>query len=91
MTTTVIVKANHGWPVRVTPLSSNGCEVDGPRTVEPATEQSFVFFDGRDLLIREVQPGYELASCDEPILKFTARLRKLLEARDCAERAALEG
>lgn len=57
MTTTVTVKANHGWPVDVTPKSINGAVV-GARTRVPAgATRDFIVNSGQDLLIHEVQPG----------------------------------
>ena len=123
MTTTVLVEANHGWPVRVMPLTADGSFVGPVVTVEPAFAQTFHVHSGQDLLIHEVQPDEAPVSCDEPILKFfawkhlpdhltvisrpfamlaarivattlrsperTVCLRKLLEAKDCAVRAAV--
>ena len=58
MTTIVIIKANHGWDVDVTPISTKSGEPDGCTfTVVANTEQTFNVWDGRDLLIHEVQPG----------------------------------
>ncbi len=123
MTTTVLVEANHGWPVRVTPLTADGWAVGPVVIVEPAFAQTFHVHSGQDLLVHEIQPHEAPVSCDEPILKFftwkhlpdhlqsiarpfamladrvvkttlrsperTACLRKLLEAKDCAVRAAV--
>lgn len=125
MTTTVFVQANHGSPVRVLPLTADGAFVGPLMTVEPGAEGRFAVHSGQDLLIHEVQPDAEPASCDEPMLKHfgwkhlpdrlqmisrpfamlaerivkttlrgperTACLRKLLEAKDCAVRAAVDG
>lgn len=58
MTTTVVVKANHGWPVRVTKLNpKDGQEMPGQSvTVEKGTEQSISVHSTCDLLIHEIQP-----------------------------------
>lgn len=58
MTTTVVVKANHGWPVRVTKLNpKTGEEWPGQSvTVEKDTEQSISVHSSCDLLIHEIQP-----------------------------------
>jgi len=59
MTTTVVVKANHGWPVDVTPFTKNADDpaIAGPTTrVPPDTEMIFSVHNGKDLLIHEVQP-----------------------------------
>lgn len=58
MTTTIVVKANHGWPVRVTKLNpKTGQEWPGQSvTVEKDTEQSISVHSSCDLLIHEVQP-----------------------------------
>lgn len=123
MTTTVLVEANHGWPVLVMPLTADGSAVGPVVTVEPAFAQTFHVHSGQDLLIHEVQKDEPPRSYDEPILKFFAWkhlpdhlqvisrpfaaladrvvnttlrsaersvcLRKLLEAKDCAVRAAV--
>ena len=57
MTTEVIVKANHGWPVKVTPLSANGEFVASATTVQPGEERGFFVHSGQDLHVHEVQPG----------------------------------
>lgn len=55
MTTTVIVKANHGWPVDVTPITASG--ENGPKSrVSAGAEATFYVYDGQDLRIHEVQP-----------------------------------
>jgi hypothetical protein len=58
MTTTVIVKANHGWPVKVTAVdkSADGTEARTEMRVEKNTEVSFAIWSGRDILVREIQP-----------------------------------
>jgi hypothetical protein len=56
MTTTVIVKANHGWPVAVTPIDTKTGEKRIAVSVAPNTEQMFHVHSGQDLLIHEVQP-----------------------------------
>lgn len=123
MTTEVIVKANHGWPVLVTPIAIGGGYVAPESTVEPGAERSFFVHSSQDLLIHEVQPDTTVAATDEPILQFfawahlrddlkevsrpfgqlaerlvavlprnperTVALRKLLEAKEAADRAAV--
>jgi len=123
MTSTVLVEANHGWPVRVTAITADGSAVGPVAVVESGFSQTFFVDLRQDLLIHEMPPHEALVSCDEPILKFfswkhlpdhlqsisrpfamladrivktTLRgpersvcLRKLLEAKDCAVRAAV--
>lgn len=57
MTTTVVVKANHGWPVDVTATDPKSGEKSWTQRVEPNTEQTFHAHSGADLLIHEVQPS----------------------------------
>jgi len=59
MTTTVIVKANHGWPVDVTPTDpATGEPLPGLATrVARDTERTFHVHSGMDLRIHEVQPA----------------------------------
>jgi hypothetical protein len=57
MTTTVIVKANHGWPVDVTHVTPKLGDQGHTVRVEPNTEQTFHVHMGADLLIHEVQPS----------------------------------
>ena len=61
MTTEVLIKANHGWPVRVTriyPASVGGAETAAEPDVVPAGEQrSFFVYDGCDLRVHEIQPS----------------------------------
>ncbi|WP_406853501.1 hypothetical protein ABEG18_13090 [Alsobacter sp. KACC 23698] len=63
MTTTVVVKANHGWPVDVTtiPVGANGPAGIHPlegstARVAAGEERSFYVHSGQDLRIHEVQP-----------------------------------
>lgn len=56
MTTTVIVKANHGWPVDVTRKDPETGSVVSVERVDPDTEQTFYVHNAQDLLIHEVQP-----------------------------------
>lgn len=77
MTTTVIVKANHGWPVDVTPAD--------PKTGLPlpfqafrvgaGKEHEFAVHSGQDLLVHEVQPDeldVPFPPSGSPILKHFA-------------------
>lgn len=57
MTTTVIVKANHGWPVDVSAKHPKTGEIAWTQRVEPNTERSFAAHSSADLIIHEVQPA----------------------------------
>lgn len=57
MTTTVTVKANHGWPVRVTPAAIDDSYVGEPQIVPAGEERDFYVHSGQDLVIHEIQPG----------------------------------
>ncbi|WP_454917264.1 DUF2829 domain-containing protein [Xanthobacter sediminis] len=59
MTTNVVVKANHGWPVKVTKLDpETGAPLDYPaEVVEANTERTVCCHSGMDLLIHEIQPN----------------------------------
>ena len=56
MTTTVVVKANHGWPVRVTPVDAKSGKPTGFWIVPKDTEREFHVHSAVDLVIHEVQP-----------------------------------
>lgn len=56
MTTTVIVQANHGWPVDVTPKRPDGAEAGPTVRVAANSEKTFYVHSSQDLLIHEVQP-----------------------------------
>lgn len=59
MTTTVIVKANHGWPVdvhKLDPKTGEPLEHYPTERVEPNTERTVYVHSGMDLRIHEVQP-----------------------------------
>lgn len=65
MTTKVIVEANHGWPVRVTPLNPKTGEADEQgrvETVPAGAQMTFYVHSTRDLLIHEVQPDEQAAA-----------------------------
>ena len=72
MTTTVLVKANHGWPVRVIPVTADGGLTGPVQMVEPDHEGSFSVHSGQDLLIHEVQPDAAPKTDAEHILQFFA-------------------
>lgn len=55
MTTTVIVKANHGWPVDVTAKDPKTGEAAWTQRVAPNSEQSFSVHSSADLHVHEVQ------------------------------------
>ena len=61
MTTTVTVKANHGWPVDVTRLAIGAAYVAPKTRVAAGETRDFIVHSGHDLLIHEVQPS-ELAA-----------------------------
>lgn len=58
MTTSVIVRANHGWPVDVTPIDpKTGAPLNvSSSRVEAGCEEVFYVHDGKDLYVHEVQP-----------------------------------
>lgn len=59
MTTSIVVKANHGWPVKVTKLDpKTGAALDWPpaEVVEPNSERTVYCHSGMDLLVHEMQP-----------------------------------
>lgn len=57
MTTEVIVKANHGWPVEVMQMPTGGDQPGWVQRVAPGETRSFSVHSGADLRIHEVQPG----------------------------------
>jgi len=64
MTTRVLVQANHGWPVDVTPISVGGAYVGPKQRVAPDTQKEFCVHSGQNLLIHEVQPAELAAEMD---------------------------
>lgn len=59
MTTNVVVKANHGWPVKVSKLDpKTGAPLEHypADVVAPNTERTICCHSGMDLLVHEVQP-----------------------------------
>lgn len=56
MTTSVTVKANHGWSVDVTPIDVKSGEKGHTVQVPADNEQTFYVHSTQDLLIHEVQP-----------------------------------
>lgn len=69
MTTSVVVKANHGWPVQITKLDPKTGERTGyldpvtgekcsyPVEIVPAgTERTVYVHSGQDILVHEIQP-----------------------------------
>lgn len=53
MTTSVVVKANHGWDVEVAKITPNGRQVE---IVKAGTEVTVYVWDGQDLRIHELNP-----------------------------------
>lgn len=72
MTTTVTVKANHGWPVKATGVKVGTLEptMGNYGGVVPAGEtRNFICHSDMDLLVHEIQPSeivVEVAEEDEP-------------------------
>ncbi len=60
MTTTVIVKANHGWPVLVSAKDPKTGAAGSVQRVDANTERTFYVHSSQDLVIHEVQPDEEL-------------------------------
>ncbi|MDR3503015.1 MAG: hypothetical protein P4L79_10590 [Legionella sp.] len=61
MTTEVVVRANHGWPVEVNfwdkDYTTNQWSQHTPsEIVHPNTERTFFVWDGHDIFVHEVQP-----------------------------------
>lgn len=65
MTTTVIVQANHSWPVDVTVIDTATNEVRNTARVPKDHEERFYVHSGQDLRIHEVQPD-EIAAEQPP-------------------------
>lgn len=60
MTTQVNVKANHGWPVKVTAIDPTKSEDSPPvwvQTVPKNEERVFHAHSNADLIIHEIQPN----------------------------------
>lgn len=59
MTTTVTVKANHGWPVKVTALDPRTDEEirTSGGIVEAGDTREFYIHDGMDIRVHEIQPN----------------------------------
>lgn len=57
MTTSVTVRANHGWPVDVTHVALPSREVLRVERVAATETREFHVHSGIDLLIHEVQPS----------------------------------
>lgn len=56
MTTKVTVSANHGWPVRVTKVTTNAPS-SSDVVVKAGESQDFFVHSSLDLHIHEIQPG----------------------------------
>lgn len=62
MTTSVIIQANHGWPVRVRNLHPITRQSAYPDTIVPAGEERTVYIHSDlDIEIHEIQPGEDAA------------------------------
>lgn len=67
MTTTVTVKANHGWPVKVTgvdPKTREPTMGNYGGTVPAGETQDFICHSHMDLIIHEIQPDELTANAD---------------------------
>lgn len=66
MTTTVTVKANHGWPVKVSGvIPTTGEDAHYGGRVEAGETRDFICHGTMDLRIHEIQPGEEDVDADE--------------------------
>lgn len=65
MTTTVEIKANHGWPVRVTQKHPETGEVIWTQRVKAGATLSTCVHSTADMHIHEIQPGEP--DFDEPV------------------------
>lgn len=66
MTTTITVKANHGWPVDIKAYRPDGSPIETYGGRVPAGEtRDFIVHSSQDLFVHEVQP-------DEAATPFTA-------------------
>jgi hypothetical protein len=71
MTSTVIIEANHGWPVSVIALTTSGTRPMSAQVVAAGETGRFSVHSGQDLLISEVQPsGQGQDGTDEPLLRY---------------------
>lgn len=92
MTTTVTVKANHGWPVKVTARYLSGGDLVPAPTVAAGETRDFYVYANMDLLIHEVQPGEgeqqgePKQSEPEPPTQISDRELSLAVLRDIATR-----
>lgn len=57
MTTTITVKAGHGWPVDLTVIHPETGAAGATTRVPANTTQDFYVHSGQDLLVHEVQPA----------------------------------
>ena len=57
MTTTVTIKANHGWPVSVVAVDLPSGDKRPPVIVEANTVRDFYVHSNMDLFIHEIQPN----------------------------------
>ena len=56
MTTTITVKANHGWPVKVTTIDPETDAITAEAHVEAGETRDFHAHSRADLRISEIQP-----------------------------------
>ena len=68
MTTTVVVRANHGWDVLVDHIEKNS--TISRNLVPKNTEQSFSVWQGRSILVTEIAPGV-VVDTSEKMFVFT--------------------
>ena len=90
MTTTITVKAGHGWPVDVAgiaPETGNRIETYGGR-VEAGVTQEFICHSGMDLHIHEVQPD---ESDKAPNARFPFALKQIVKLSESDEQGTIIG
>ena len=68
MTTTVVVRANHGWDVLVDHIEEN--KTIRRDIVRADTEQQYVVWQGRSILVTELKPDI-IVDMDDKMVVFT--------------------
>ena len=68
MTTTIVVRANHGWDVLVDHIEEN--KTIRRDIVRADTEQQYVVWQGRSILVTELKPDI-IVDMDDKMVVFT--------------------